>query len=153
MRISLWLIAVAAAGVGVWHFRSSSAPSVRQIEPLLRDYLVSEASRSCSGTMTLERLDDVSIGDFSTQMGGWPVYAAHVETCRQGGDSTTFDGSKDAERKVASAFARRSAAGGVELYTPAFFQNAQRDMQQTFQKALDSIQPKQASSSARLVTR
>jgi hypothetical protein len=33
-------------------------------------------------------------------------------------------------------------AGSIELYTPAIFQSAQRDMQQTFQKAFDSIQTK-----------
>jgi hypothetical protein len=147
MRVSYWLIAVAAAAFGVWHYRSTSAPSVPQIEPLLKGYLVSDASVSCSGTMTLERLDSISIGEFSSQTGGWPVYAAHVETCHHDSSSTTFDGSKDAERRVAAAFARRTAAGSVELYTPELFQNAQRDMQRTFRKALDSVQPKRATAS------
>jgi hypothetical protein len=33
-------------------------------------------------------------------------------------------------------------AGSIELYTPAIFQSAQRDMPQTSQKAFDSIQTK-----------
>jgi len=142
MRKSIGVIAVAAVVFGVWHFRSNAQPSVQQIEPLLEDYLKSGGSGGCSGTLVLEKLDSVSIGTFNTQMGGWPIYAAHVETCHEGGKSTTYDGSKDAEHKVAAVFARRTATGSIELYTPAVFQSAQRDMQQTFQKAFDSIQTK-----------
>ena len=66
----------------------------------------------------------------------------HVETCHEGGKSTTYDGSKDAEHKIAAVFARRTATGSIELYTPAIFQSAQRDMKLSFQKAMDSIQTK-----------
>jgi hypothetical protein len=142
MRKSIWLIAIAAVVFGIWHFRSNSQPSVRQIEPLLKNYLESGASSGCSGTLVLEQLDSVSVGTFNSQMGGWPIYAAHVETCHAGGNSVTYDGSKDAEHKVAAVFARRAADGSIELFTPAIFQSAQREMQQTFQKAFDSIQTK-----------
>jgi hypothetical protein len=142
MRKSIWVIAVAAVVFGVWHFRSNAQPSVQQIEPLLKDYLKSGASGGCSGTLVLQQLDSVSVGTFSSQMGGWPIYAAHVETCHEASKSTTYDGSKDAEHKIAAVFARRTAAGSIELYTPAIFQSAQRDMQQTFQKAFDRIQTK-----------
>jgi hypothetical protein len=142
MRKSVWLLAVAAVIFGVWHFRSNAQPSVQQIEPLLKDYFKSGASGDCSGTLVLERLDNVAVGTFSSQMGGWPIYAAHVETCHEGGKSTTYDGSKDAEHKIAAVFARRTATGSIELYTPAIFQSAQRDMKLSFQKAMDSIQTK-----------
>jgi hypothetical protein len=142
MRKSICLFAVAVVVFGVWHFRNNAQPSVRQIEPLLKDYLESGASAGCSGTLVLEQLDSVSVGTFNSQMGGWPIYAAHVESCHQGGNSTTYDGSKDAEHKVAAVFARRTAAGSIELFTPAIFQSAQREMQQTFQKAFDGIQTK-----------
>lgn len=141
MRKSIWLIAAAAVVFGVWHFRGNPRPSVRQIAPLLKHYLESGAAEGCSGTLVLERLDSVAVGTFSSQMGGWPIYAAHVETCHEGGKSTTYDGSKDAEHKVAAVFAHRTATG-IELYTPAIFQTAQRDMQHTFQKAFDSVQTK-----------
>ncbi len=139
MRKSIWLLAVAAVIFGVWHFRSNGQPSVQQIEPLLKDFL---KSGDCSGTLVLERLDSVSIGTFSRQMGGWPIYAAHVETCHEGGKSTTYDGSKDAEHKIAAVFARRGIFGNLELFTPAIFQSAQRDMKLSFQKAFDSAQAK-----------
>ena len=142
MRKSMWLLAVAAVLFGVWHFRSNAQPSVQQIEPLLQDYLKSGASGDCLGTLVLEQLDSVSVGTFSSQMGGWPIYAAHVETCHAGGKSTTHDGSKDAEHKIAAVFARRTVAGNIELYTPAIFQSAQRDMKLSLQKALDNTQVK-----------
>jgi hypothetical protein len=144
MRGLSWVIVIGAVAFGVWHLRNSSAsaPSAGQIESLLKDYLLSGSSSNCSGTMTVEQLDSVAVGEFSSQMGGWPVYADHVETCRDGGTSTTYDGSKDVERKVVAAFARRTATGGLEVYTPEVFLNAQREMQQTFQKALDGIQTK-----------
>ena len=140
MRKSIWLIAVAAVVFGVWHFRINTQPSAPQIEPLLKDYLESGSSTRCSGTLVLQQLDSVSVGTFSSQMGGWPIYAAHVETCHEGGTSTTYDGSKDAEHKIAAVFARRTRSGGIELYTPVIFRAAQRDMQQGFQKAFDSVQ-------------
>lgn len=138
MRKSIWVIAIAAVAVGVWRFRADAGPTVRQIEPLLENFLKS----GCRGTLVLERLDSVAVGAFSSQTGGWPIYAAHVETCREGGQSTTYDGSKDAERKIAAVFARRTAAGGIELYTPEIFQSAQRDMQRSLQTAFDGIQTK-----------
>ncbi|MGC1387365.1 MAG: hypothetical protein WA807_05090 [Steroidobacteraceae bacterium] len=139
MRKSIWLLAVAAVVFAGWHFLSNGQPSVQQIEPLLKDFL---KSGDCSGTLVLERLDSVSIGAFSTQMGGWPIYAAHVETCHEGGKSTTYDGSRDAEHKIAAVFARRSVIGNLELYTPTIFQSAQRDMKLSLQKAFDSAQAK-----------
>jgi hypothetical protein len=139
MRKLMVVVAVAAAGFAIWHWRSTSPPSANQVEPLLRDYLLSGASDNCSGAMTLEQLDDVSVGEFSSQFGGWPVYANHRETCRQGGSSLTYDGSKDAERHVAAVFVRRTTTGRLEAYIPSFFSDAQRQMEQSFQKALSNM--------------
>jgi len=140
MRKLTLVVAVGAASFAIWHWRTTSPPAANQVEPLLKDYLVSDASGKCSGAMTLEQLDDVSVGEFSSQFGGWPVYANHRETCQQGSSSITYDGSKDAERKVAAVFVRRTATGRLEAYIPSFFADAQRQMEQSFQKALDKMQ-------------
>ncbi|MBV8143707.1 MAG: hypothetical protein JO184_01780 [Gammaproteobacteria bacterium] len=142
MRKLMLFGAIGIAAYGVWHWRSTSPPSAQQIEPLLRDYLLTNSSENCSGSMTLEQLEDVSVGEFSTQFGGWPVYANHRETCHQGSSSMTYDGSKDVERRVAAVFLRRTATGRLETYLPALFGDAQRQMQQSFQKALDNVQTK-----------
>src|SRR5215469_18630745 len=142
MRKLMVVMVVGAAVFAIWHWRSNSPPSAKQVEPLLKDYLVSGASGHCSGVTTLDQLDDVSVGEFSSQFGGWPVYANHRETCRQGHSSMTYDGSKDVERHVAAVFVRRTTTGRLEAYVPSFFADAQRQMDQTLQKALDSIQTK-----------
>jgi uncharacterized cupin superfamily protein len=140
MRKLLVVVAIGAAISAIWHWRSTSPPSAHQVEPLLKDYLVSGASGNCTGAMTLEQLDDVSVGEFSSQFGGWPVYANHRETCHQGSSSMTYDGSKDVERHVAAVFVRRTTTGSLEAYIPSFFGDAQRQMKQSFQKALDNMQ-------------
>ena len=142
MRKLMLVVAVGITAYGVWHWRSTSPPSAAQVEPLLRDYLMANSSGHCSGTMTLEQLDDVSVGEFSSQFGGWPIYANHQETCHQGGSSMTYDGSKDVERHVAAVFVRRTTTGRLETYLPSIFGDAQQQLQQSFQKALDGMQTK-----------
>ena len=140
MRKLMVVVVVSAAVFAIWHWRSTLPPSANQVEPLLKDYLLSGASGNCSGAMTLEQLDDVSVGEFSSQFGGWPVYADHRETCRQGNSSMTYDGSTDVERHVAAVFVRRTTTGRLEAYLPSIFGDARRQMEQSFQKALDNMQ-------------
>jgi hypothetical protein len=140
MRKLMVVVVVGAASFAIWHWRSTSPPSANQVEPLLREYLLSDESGNCAGTTTVEQLDDVSVGEFSSQFGGWPVYANHRETCRRGSSSMTYDGSKDVERHVAAVFVRRTATGRLETYIPPFFADARRQMEQSLQKALDNMQ-------------
>ena len=142
MRKLMVVVVVSAAVFAIWHWRSTLPPSANQVEPLLKEYLLSGGSGNCSGAMTLDQLDDVSVGEFSSQFGGWPVYANHQETCRQGNSSLTYDGSSDVERHVAAAFVRRTTTGRLETFLPSFFGDAQRQMEQSFQKALDNMQTK-----------
>jgi hypothetical protein len=140
MKPFTWLVIIGVAGFGFWHFRSHATPSARDVEPVLRAYLASK----CSGSMTLGQLDNLRVGDYVPQFGGWPVYADHAETCheQQGviSTTTTYDGQHDAERQVAAAFVRRTATGRVEVFVPEIFQSGAREMQQTLQKAMDSMQ-------------
>ena len=143
MRTGVGLAAFALGAFAVWHYAHPSSPSAAQVEPLLRTYL--ESTSHCGGTIDIQ-LDNVSIGPYTSQMGGWPVYANHVEECHAkvaGFDNssltTTYDGSHDAEKKVAAAFVRRSTSGQLELYVPEIYQGAQREMQQTLEHAVDSV--------------
>jgi hypothetical protein len=43
--------------------------------------------------MTLEQLDDVRFGAYAEQFGGWPVYAAHRETCHEVSRSSGYSSS------------------------------------------------------------
>ena len=143
MRIGVGLAAFAMGAIAVWHYAHPSTPSAPQVEPLLRSYL--ESTSHCGGTIDIQ-VDNVSIGPYVSQMGGWPVYADHLEECHSkvgGFDNSslkmTYDGSHDAEKKVAAAFVRRTMSGRLELYVPEIYQSAQREMQQTMQHAFDNV--------------
>jgi hypothetical protein len=150
MKRLKWLLCIAIAVVAFLYYRSHAAPSAREVESALRVYLSSPESQNCSGSMTLEQLDDVRLGEYTEQFGGWPVYAAHRETChevsRSSGysmrSSQTYDGRRDGERNVAVAFVRRSVSGHVEVFEPTLFRDGERQMRETIQKSLDSIQLK-----------
>src|SRR5437879_7941970 len=126
MKRLRWLLLVAIVAVAFVHYRSHAAPSAREVESALRVYLSSPKSQNCSGSMTLEQLDEVRVGEYAEQFGGWPVYAAHRETCHEENRSSgyssrysqTFDGRRDGERNVAVAFVRRSVTGQVEVFVP-----------------------------------
>src|SRR5438270_8676942 len=77
MKRLRWLLLVAIVAVAFVHYRSHAAPSAREVESALRVYLSSPESQNCSGSMTLEQLDEVRVGEYAEQLGGWPVYAAH----------------------------------------------------------------------------
>ncbi len=147
MKRLKWLVLIAIAAVAFLYYRSHAAPSAREVESALRVYLSSPESQNCSGSMTLEQLDDIRVGEYVEQFGGWPVYAAHRETCHEENHSSgyssrltqTYDGRRDAERNVAVAYVRRSMTGGVELFVPALFREGERQMRETIQKSLDSV--------------
>jgi hypothetical protein len=150
MKRLKWLLFIAIAVVAFLYYRSHAAPSAREVESALRVYLSSPASQNCSGSMTLEQLDDVRLGDYTEQFGGWPVYAAHRETCHEASraagysmrSSQTYDGRRDGERNVAVAFVRRSVTGQVEVFEPTLFRDGERQMRETIQKSLESVRLK-----------
>lgn len=148
MKRIRWLIFIAIAVVAVLHYRSHAAPSTHEVESALRVYLSSPASQNCAGTMLLEQLDDVRVGEYQEQFGGWPVYAVHRESCQEENHSSgypvrstqTYDGRRDAERNVAVAFVRRSMRGGVEVFVPGLFRDGERQMQETIRKSFEHVQ-------------
>lgn len=142
MRVVLWLAVILLAGFGVYRFAHSGTPSAADVEPLLRSYLESQ----CTGASDVSQLDDIRVGEYSQQLGGWPVYANHVETCTdhdsskpyQNSTHETYQGAHDADHNVAVAMVRRSASGRLEMYQPELFQAAQREMQQMLDHAFDN---------------
>ena len=131
-----YLVIAIAAGIAYFaygRFSASDKPTPGVVEPLLANYLAVG-----KGSCRVSHLADISIGDFSRQFGGWPVYAAHEETCQDGNTSSTYLGLDDAKKQVAAAYARRNAAGDIELFVPQFFQDAQQQLQ----GALDSAPAK-----------
>jgi hypothetical protein len=148
MKYIVWgAVAIAALYFGK-SLLGPSAPSAHQVEPLVRDFLETQ-----NGPCTIKHLSDVSVGKYAAQMGGWPIYASHEETCRGGtqsatfSQSTTYQGLDDARKGVAVAFARKTSSGGVELFVPAIFQQGQQDMNRALQSAFDNVQVRVGSGS------
>jgi hypothetical protein len=129
MKYLVIAIIVVLAYFGYRHFQEPARPTVSDVETMLASYL-----ESAKGNCSVSHLSDVSVGDFSSQFGGWPVYASHEEVCQDGDTSTTYSGLDHADKQVAAAFVRRSASGSIELFVPQFFQDAQQQLQ----GALDS---------------
>jgi hypothetical protein len=116
---------LALAFFGYRHFHTGAAPAASEVRPLLASYLALG-----KGNCSVAHLSDISVGEFSSQFGGWPVYASHEETCRDGDTSTTYAGLDDAKKQVAAAFVRRGGTGGLEVFVLQFFQDAQQQMSQ-----------------------
>jgi hypothetical protein len=124
MKYLVVAIVIALTYFGYSHFHTPAKPAVADVESKLASYLATG-----KGNCDVSHLSDISVGAFSEQFGGWPVYASHEETCRDGDTSTTYLGLEDATKQVAAAFARRDATGEVELFVPQLFQDAQQQMQ------------------------
>src|SRR4051812_42810126 len=116
------LVLIIAALAGFFYYQhSSSKPTIDQVTTLIPNFLASE----CSGDFTMDRLSDVSVGEYQKQVSGWPIYASHQETCVKGSgtnsvSSETYNGLQDAEKSVALAWAHRQNGSWV-LYTPQIF--------------------------------
>ena len=117
-------------------------PSTTDVTPALSGYLASEEASSVPGSVTVDQLSVTSVGDFNKDMGGWPVFAASYVVTRHQGVTTVHTTWRPPDSNTAVAFARRTANGGIECFTPEIFQKAQKDMNSAMQKALDNIQIK-----------
>ena len=143
MRPGLTVVLVLAGALGLWRFAHSGAPSPQQLEPMVRAWLEAE----CTGTLDIRQLDGIRVGEYSEQMGGWPVFANHIEACvthdrslpYQNRTQVIHQNGQDSDQAVAVAFARRTASGRIELYTPEIFKQGEREMQHALDHAFDNV--------------
>ena len=134
---------IAIALYGYYRIEVGQKPSIAEVEPALKAYLA--AQKTGSGSVTVSQLSVTGVGDFSKEMKGWPVYGNSYTIKRQQGAytvTTTWHPS-GSNGNVAIAYARRTANGTIECFTPEIFQNAEKEMNDTMQKAFDNIQIKQ----------
>lgn len=134
---SIGIVALAAVmfGPGMTQRGSFGAtPTPPEVEPLVRDYLTNRGE-NC----TVSLLSDISVGEFDTLTGGWPVYVSHKTTCRQGSTSITYDGSRYAERRVAATFVRRGLTGSLQAFKPEIIGQFEQEIQREFDKLSQDI--------------
>jgi hypothetical protein len=122
-------------------------PSTAEVEPTLKTFLIAQETAKevllGSGRVKVEvdQLSVTRVGDFSKEMGGWPVYTSAFEVTRHQGVTTVTE-KHPSSSTAAEAFARRAANGTIECFIPEVFQQAEKNMNNAMQKALDNIQIK-----------
>ncbi|MCX6144090.1 MAG: hypothetical protein NTZ35_12825 [Ignavibacteriales bacterium] len=114
---------------------SDTKPTMDEVEPALKTYLLAEKARTCNGKVEVERLTVTGVGEFDKQWGGWPVYATFAVTCFDGGNRTTWE-SNDPSEKVMTSLVRKNAAGDYECFIPDMFRDAQEQMKKQLENMM-----------------
>jgi hypothetical protein len=100
-------------------------PTVEQVEPALKTYLVLEKAKTCNGTVTVDRVSILKIGDFETKLDGYPVYATFGVVCSEGSVWT----SDDTSTATFTTVVRKKMSGEFECFMPEAFQQRKNAMQ------------------------
>ncbi len=111
-------------------------PTMDQVEPALKSYLIAEKRKSCGGSITVDRLSVTRIGDFESKLDGWPVYATFVVACAEGENTSTWQ-NDDTSAAAFASVVRKKLSGEYECFMPAQFQQTQNAMQ----KQMDALPP------------
>jgi hypothetical protein len=109
-------------------------PSTEQVEPALRAYLTMEKAKSCGGTVTVDRLSILRIGDFESKLDGFPVYATFGVTCTEGSNFSVWN-NDDTSSTGLTTVVRKKSTGEFECFMPDVFKERQNAMQ----KGVDQV--------------
>ena len=113
-------------------------PSVDDVTPAIRAYLVAEHQRDCLGSLRLDTLTVTEVGGYEKSMGGYPVYARFATTCQQGRNSSTFNG-LDPKSRAAAGYVRKTAGGSWEGYMPEVFRQGQLRAKQQLEQLMSRM--------------
>ena len=109
-------------------------PNLDQVEPALKSYLTTEQARTCSGTVTVDRVSILKIGDFESKLDGFPVYATFGVTCSGINGNSTWS-SDDSSMAKFTAVVRKKTTGEFECFMPDAF----KEQRNAFQKGTDQV--------------
>ena len=90
-----------------------TVPSVIAVEGKLRTLLSDARYSDCPGYPTLYSLSILNIGEYSEEVGGWPVFASYELSCRGRSGTTRFHNLRGLSP---IAYVREDAAGELELF-------------------------------------
>jgi hypothetical protein len=125
---------VTLAFISLQGCQESTKPAPEEVVPALKIYLMTKKARTCSGTVTLDRLMITNIGEFDKENEGWPVYATFSVTCREVSKTTTWK-SNDPSTNVITAYVRKSGSGEYECFIPERFRQAEEQMQKQMEES------------------
>jgi hypothetical protein len=95
----------------------SKKPTTAEIEPALRTFLIMEKAKSCAGSVSVDHLTIIKIGDYEEKYVGWPVYATFSVACVEGSSFNTWS-NDDTSTTVFTSVAREKLSGSYECYIP-----------------------------------
>lgn len=136
MKYIITLIIIILIILGINKFVINNEPSVKDITPKLEVYL--KNNKNCSGTVSIDHLSDISIGEYNKALKSWPIYASHKETCTTGRNTYTNDGLDSNTKKVPVAFAR-STSSGIEVFLPDIYNNIANQVQDDMNNASSQL--------------
>ena len=112
-------------------------PSVKDVEPVLRNFLISLHQKDCPDGLSAQALAIRKIGDYDGTLGGWPVYADYEVRCDSGIRHITLDQPKNLD--AVTAYVRRNGAGALECFVPEIFGQAMDGLKKAMNKMADSL--------------
>ncbi len=117
---------------------SDDKPTVDQVEPALKTFLVMEKAKTCGGTVSVDRVSINKIGEFESKLDGYPVYATFGVTCSDG----TLWASDDTSTANFTTVVRKKSSGEIECFMPEQFQQRRNAMErQTDAVPQDMLKP------------
>ena len=138
MNTSYRLLALTLGFLFISGCSDDEKPTVEQVEPALKTFLVMEKAKTCGGTVTVDRVSVNKIGDFESKLDGYPVYATFGVTCSEG--STWI--SDDTSTANFTTVVRKKSSGEFECFMPEQFQQRRNAMErQTDVVPQDMLKP------------
>ena len=138
MNNTCWLIVLTVGLLVIGGCSDDEKPSIDQVEPALKTYLVMEKAKTCGGTVSVDRVSIYKIGDFQSELDGYPVYATFGVTCSEGSVWV----SEDTSATNFTTVVRKKSSGEFECFMPEQFQQRRNAMErQTDAIPQDMLKP------------
>jgi hypothetical protein len=116
-------------------------PSIAETEPGVRAYLLGEKRKSCGGTVTVDQLTVMRIGDYEDKYTGWPVYATFSVACVEGSSFSNWS-NQDTSSAHWVTIVRQKMDGGYECYVPEIFQERDNSLSREMDRLPTDMTPK-----------
>ena len=103
-------------------------PTVEQVEPALKTYLVMEKAKTCGGTVSVDRVSINKIGEYDTKLAGYPVYATFAVICADGSNTSSWI-SDDTSTATFTTLVQKKSTGEFVCFMPEGFQQRRNAME------------------------
>ena len=118
-----------------------TAPSIAETEPLLRTFLTGEKAKTCGGTVNVDQMSIVRIGEYEDKYGGWPVYATFTFVCVEVSSISSWTNDDTSSTKWVSVV-REKSSGGYECYIPELFRQRENELSRQMDRLPTDMVPK-----------